>query len=75
MIQNRSGILVSAEAVQTIVQLMGEQELYNYHQGTFAVSSMDWTQDKARQILEVKAVHIYILYTVYIFERGNFLLL
>ena len=60
MIQNRSGILVSAEAVQSIVQLMGEQELYNYHQGTFAVSSMDWTQDKARQILEVKAVYIYI---------------
>lgn len=58
MIQNRSGVLVSAEAVQSIVQLMGEQELYNYHQGTFAVSSMDWTQDKARQILEVKAVHI-----------------
>ena len=45
MIQNRSGVLVSAEAVQTIAQLMGEQELYNYHQGTFAVSSMDWTQD------------------------------
>ena len=59
MIQNRSSILVSAEALQSIVQLMGEQELYNYHQGTFAVSSMDWTQDKASQILEVKAVHIY----------------
>lgn len=53
MIHNRSNVLVSAEAVQTIVQLMGEQELYNYHQGTFAVSSMDWTQDKAREILEV----------------------
>ena len=45
--------MVSAEALQTIVQLMGETELYNYYQGNYYVSSIEWTPDKARQILEV----------------------
>ena len=45
--------MVSAEALQTIVQLMGETELYNYYQGNYYVSSIEWTPEKARQILEV----------------------
>ncbi|XP_067928680.1 protein patched homolog 1-like [Watersipora subatra] len=53
VIKNRSNTIVSAEALQTIIQLMGETELYNYYQGTYLVSSIEWTPDKARQIIEV----------------------
>jgi len=53
-VRNRSNILVSAEALQTVVQLMGEQELFNYYQGNYVVNAVDWTEDKAKQIIEVR---------------------
>ena len=40
-----------AEALQSIVQLMGEKEVYDYHRETYRVQNIEWTQEKARSVL------------------------
>ncbi|KAH9505952.1 Protein patched 1 [Dermatophagoides farinae] len=50
--KNRSGHIIRAKALQSIIQLMGEQNLFEYHQRTIKVQHvMDWSIDKARAIL------------------------
>jgi len=41
-----------AEAVQSLLQLLGEKDLFDYHRDTFKVHGVDWSVDKARQVLD-----------------------
>lgn len=49
---NKSGHLTRAAALQTVIQLMGEREIYDYHASTYKVHHIDWNQEKANQVLE-----------------------
>lgn len=49
---NKTGHLTRAAALQTVVQLMGERELYDYFADTYKVHHIDWSQEKASQVLE-----------------------
>ncbi|XP_076637919.1 protein patched isoform X2 [Colletes latitarsis] len=50
---NKTGHLTRAAALQTVVQLMGERELYDFFAGTYKVHHIDWSQEKASQVLEI----------------------
>ncbi|UXI18578.1 transmembrane protein [Sarcoptes scabiei] len=50
--KNRSGTIIKAKALQSIIQLMGEKNFYEYHQRTVKVQHIyDWSIEKARLIL------------------------
>ena len=50
--KNRTHFIQQAEALQTVIQLMGEDEMYDYHKQTKKVSSVNpWSVDKARDVL------------------------
>ncbi|XP_023246970.1 protein patched [Copidosoma floridanum] len=49
---NKSGHLTRAAALQTVIQLMGEREIYDYYSNTYKVHHIDWTQEKASQVLD-----------------------
>lgn len=49
---NKTGHLTRAAALQTVVQLMGERELYDFLANTYKVHHIDWSQEKATQVLE-----------------------
>lgn len=44
--------ILRAKALQTVVQLMGERELFEYWSDTYKVHHVDWTQEKAAMVLE-----------------------
>ncbi|CAN7942111.1 unnamed protein product, partial [Ixodes hexagonus] len=50
--KNRSGHIVRAEALQSVVQLMAERDMYQYHKGHYRMVQLDWSIDKARAVLE-----------------------
>lgn len=50
--RNKTGYIVKAKALQSIIQLMGEQEMYDFYQNTYKVHNLDWSVEKARIILE-----------------------
>ncbi|XP_064624757.1 protein patched homolog 1-like isoform X2 [Lineus longissimus] len=50
--KNRTGHIVRVEALQSIIQLMGEREMYNFYRDRYKVHNLEWTQEKAKQILE-----------------------
>ncbi|XP_077500202.1 protein patched isoform X2 [Amblyomma americanum] len=50
--KNRSGHIVRAEALQSVVQLMAERDMYLYWKGHYRMAHLDWTTDKARAVLE-----------------------
>ncbi|KAL0278830.1 UNVERIFIED_CONTAM: hypothetical protein PYX00_000524 [Menopon gallinae] len=50
--KNKTGHIVRAKALQTVVQLMGERELFEYWSDTYKVHHVDWTQEKAAIVLE-----------------------
>ena len=41
-----------AEALQSLLQLLGEKDLYDYYRDTYKVHGVDWTVGKARQVLD-----------------------
>jgi patched 1 protein len=41
-----------AEALQSILQLMGEKEMFEYWSQTYRVHNLDWSQEKAALILD-----------------------
>ena len=41
-----------AEALQSIVQLLGEKELYDFWADQYRVHRINWNQEKARDVLE-----------------------
>ncbi|XP_043528023.1 protein patched-like [Frieseomelitta varia] len=49
---NKTGHLTRAAALQTVVQLMGERELYEFFRHTYKVHHIDWSPEKAAQVLE-----------------------
>ncbi|XP_012231499.1 protein patched [Linepithema humile] len=49
---NKTGHLTRAAALQTVVQLMGERELYDFLSATYKVHHIDWSLEKATQVLE-----------------------
>ncbi|XP_071877009.1 protein patched isoform X1 [Bombus fervidus] len=49
---NKTGHLTRAAALQTVVQLMGERELYDFFDNTYKVHNIDWSQEKASQVLK-----------------------
>ncbi|CAG2100407.1 unnamed protein product, partial [Medioppia subpectinata] len=50
--KNKTGHIVRAKALQSIIQLMAEQEMYEFYQHTYKVHNLDWSVDKARMVLE-----------------------
>jgi len=42
----------SADALQSLLQLLGEKDLYDYHRDTYKVHGIGWSVDKARQVLD-----------------------
>lgn len=49
---NKTGHIVRAEALQSMVQLMGSKNLYEYYDQHYRVHHVDWSQEKANQLLE-----------------------
>jgi patched 1 protein len=49
---NKTGHLTRAAALQTVIQLMGEREVYDFWANTYKVHHIDWSQEKASQVLE-----------------------
>lgn len=50
--KNKTGHIQRAHALQTVVQLMGEKELYDFWSDTYKVHHVDWNQEKAALVLE-----------------------
>lgn len=50
--RNRTGHITAARALQSIVQLMGEQALYERYQSDYKVHNTDWSVEKAKAVLE-----------------------
>lgn len=44
-------IFFRAEALQSILQLMGEKEMFEYWSQTYRVHNLEWSQEKAADIL------------------------
>ncbi|XP_067002180.1 protein patched [Anabrus simplex] len=51
--KNKTGHIQRARALQTVVQLMGERELYEFWSDSYKVHHVEWTQEKAALILEM----------------------
>ncbi|XP_076319648.1 protein patched-like isoform X2 [Tachypleus tridentatus] len=51
-IKNKSGYIVNAEAIQSVVQLMGEREMFEFWKGHYKVHNLGWDEEKAKLILE-----------------------
>nr|CAD7262461.1 unnamed protein product [Timema shepardi] len=51
--KNKTGHLHRAHALQTVIQLMGERELYDFWSETYKVHHLDWSQEKASLVLEM----------------------
>lgn len=49
--KNNSGHIKEAKALQTVVQLMGENELYEFWSGHYKVHHIGWNKDKATSVL------------------------
>eukprot|EP00057_Strongylocentrotus_purpuratus_P022786 XP_011677260.1 PREDICTED: protein patched homolog 1 isoform X1 [Strongylocentrotus purpuratus] len=49
--KNQSGTVESAEALQTIIQLRGEKDMYEAWKNNIKVSEVKWTEEKAKAIL------------------------
>ncbi|CAI9725752.1 protein patched homolog 1-like [Octopus vulgaris] len=50
--RNKTNHIVRAEALQSIIQLMGEKDMFEYYQNVRKVRTIDWTMNKAKMILE-----------------------
>ncbi|XP_049539908.1 LOW QUALITY PROTEIN: protein patched [Anopheles darlingi] len=50
-VRNRTHHLKSAKALQTVIQLMGERELYDYWNNHYKVHHIGWDPEKAAEVL------------------------
>ncbi|XP_052888591.1 protein patched isoform X2 [Anopheles moucheti] len=50
-VRNRTHHLKSAKALQTVIQLMGERELYDYWNNHYKVHHIGWNPEKAAEVL------------------------
>lgn len=65
--RNSTSALRSARALQTVVQLMGEREMFEYYADSFKVHHVSWSQEKATAVLDAwqrkfAAVSIFLNY-------------
>lgn len=51
MHKNKSGHIKQAKALQTVVQLMGGNELFDFWSGHYKVHHIGWSKDKATKVL------------------------
>lgn len=51
VVKNKTGHIKQAKALQTVVQLMGEHELYEFWSQTYKVHHIGWSQEKAATVL------------------------
>ncbi|CAH1121961.1 unnamed protein product [Ceutorhynchus assimilis] len=49
--KNKTGHIKGAKALQTVVQLMGEQELHDFWAGHYKVHHISWNQERASTVL------------------------
>jgi patched 1 protein len=49
--KNRTRHITKAKALQTVVQLMGERELYEHYFGSYKIHYIGWSIEKAGEIL------------------------
>jgi len=47
-----SAFSFSAEAIQSVIQLLGEKELYEYWSNSYKVLHFSWDQEKAALVLK-----------------------
>ncbi|XP_022167571.1 protein patched isoform X2 [Myzus persicae] len=50
--QNKTGYIQNAEALQSVLQLMGEKELYEFWLQSYKVLHFSWDQEKAALVLK-----------------------
>lgn len=51
VVRNKTGHLKKVKALQTVVQLMGEREMYELWNDHYKVHHVGWTQEKATEVL------------------------
>lgn len=49
--RNKTGHIKQAKALQTVVELMGEQELFEFWSSNYKVKHIPWSQERASTIL------------------------
>lgn len=52
IVKNRQGKIIQAGSLQSIIQLMSDQNLFEFYQNHFKVISIHWTREKAKLVLE-----------------------
>lgn len=50
--KNRTGHIVKANAIQSVIQMMGEQEMFDFWAKDYKVHNIDWSLEKSKQVLE-----------------------
>ena len=50
--KNKSGYIRQAGGMQSMVQLMGPKDMFDYWSSTYKVHSINWSVEKAKEILE-----------------------
>lgn len=50
--KNKTGFITEAEALQSTVQLMADQEMFEFWKGNYKVNNLDWSVEKAKVVLE-----------------------
>ncbi|KAE8737035.1 Patched, partial [Frankliniella occidentalis] len=50
--KNKTGHIQRASALQTVIQLMSEREMFEFWSKTYKVHHVDWTQEKAALVLD-----------------------
>ncbi|GFT84485.1 protein patched [Nephila pilipes] len=50
--KNKTGHIIRAEALQTIIELMSEEEMFKFWKDHIKVHNLDWNVDKAKMVLE-----------------------
>lgn len=78
--RNSTSALRSAKALQTVVQLMGEREMYEYWADHYKVHHVGWTQEKAAAVLDswqrkFAAVSFHYLNSKFILQHNGRLLI
>ena len=52
IMKNKTGHIIKANAFQSIIQLMGELDMYTFWKNDYKVHNIEWSVEKARMVLE-----------------------
>uniref|UniRef100_T1IK20 SSD domain-containing protein n=1 Tax=Strigamia maritima TaxID=126957 RepID=T1IK20_STRMM len=50
--KNRTGHIMRAKAIQTIIPLMGERQMHEFWKDNYKVHNLNWNEEKAKEIIE-----------------------